>query len=142
MKERKKEKMIIKRGTLVKIKDKDYVYDNYSEFYNKTQTCGLNKYTYSIDSYPQNIDDTFKVLERKKDYDGEEICVIEDIQRDTGQVYLVGISGLEREDRVPVKMTNDEQEEITTLNSDVFIEEITNKVNKNLSKSLEMINNT
>ena len=134
--------MIIKRGTLVKIKDKDYVYDNYPEFYNKTQTCSLNKYTYLTGSNPQSIDDTFKVLERKKDYDSEEICVIVDIQRDTGQVYLVGISGLEREDKIPVKMTNEEQEEITTLNSDVFIEEITDKVNKNLSKSLEMINNT
>lgn len=134
--------MVIKKGTLVKIKDKDYVYDNYPEFYHKTQTSGLNKYTYLTGSNPQNIDDTFKVLERKKDYDGEEICVIEDIQRDTGQVYLVSISGLERENRVPAKMTNEEQEEITTLNSDVFIEEITDKVNKNLSKSLEMINNT
>lgn len=134
--------MIIKRGTLVKIKDKDYVYDNYPEFYHKTQTYGLNKYTYLTGSNPQNIDETFKVLERKKDYDGEEICVIKDIKEDTEQVYLVGISGLEREDKVPVKMTNEEQEEITTLNSDVFIEEITNKVNKNLSKSLEMINNT
>lgn len=132
--------MIIKRGTLVKIKDKDYVYDNYLEFYHKTQTYSSSTYTYKVGEYPYS-EGTFKVLERKKDYDGEEICVIEDI-KDTGQVYLVSISGLEREDKIPVKMTNEEQEEITTLNSDVFIEEITDKVNKNLSKSLEMINNT
>ena len=119
MKERKKEKMVIKKGTLVKIKDKDYVYDNYPEFYHKTQTSGLNKYTYLTGSNPQNIDDTFKVLERKKDYDGEEICVIEDIQRDTGQVYLVGISGLEREDKIPVKMATEDEEEIIIVLRDV-----------------------
>lgn len=128
-----KEKQI-KKGTVVKIVDRDYIYDSYQPFWVETNTSCIDEYIYKIGEKP-DIDDFYKVLERKTDNDGEEICVLKkitNIKELKTKCYLVGLEGLRRSDSEP----------IAAINSEEFIEEITQKVNDNLSQSLDRINNT
>lgn len=129
---------IIKKGTKVKILSWNYVYDNYMTAWFESKTFALG-YSYDNGNYPA-LTQPYVILEKLTQHDIFVVTTEKNYREKRGFCYLVDRKGLQKVSSSD--NSDNEDKEMTTLNSEVFINEITKKINDNLSNSLEQINKT
>lgn len=130
----------IKTGSLVKIIDTNYIH-NWSSYYSNVTQKNRDECLFrDKDDIEIDLSEKYLVIQVVKD-----LYMIRQLKKfdDNEYYYAWGI------DRKGIIHADDYEEntpiiedDITTLNSEVFIDEITNKINDSLSSSLNKINET